>query len=112
MQCDADAPVEHHTKRERLRRGANPFEMGPRTGDPYVNHGQAVFGGLPVSRLRGQAVVKPFLPDFAGFLPQAESSLASEIGHSCSGVIAPRWRGQRTRASPPFRLEIMRTSGP
>jgi hypothetical protein len=35
------------------------------------------------------------------------SSLARKTGHRCSGVIAPRERGQRAWASPPFRLEIM-----
>jgi hypothetical protein len=50
-------------QRERLVRRADLFEPWPRARDPRVDHGQAVFGGPPVSRLRGQAVVKPLLPD-------------------------------------------------
>jgi hypothetical protein len=66
-----------------------------------------VLGGLPVSRLRGQSVVKPLLPGLAGFLPQAVRSLALKIGHRCGGVIAPRWRTQCARALSPFRWEVM-----
>jgi hypothetical protein len=65
-----------------------------------------VFGGAPVSRLRGQAVVKPLLPDLDSFLPQAASSRALKIGGRGGGM-APRRRGQRARASAPFRLKIM-----
>ena len=94
-------------ERKRLTRGGNPFKPGPGSGDAGVNLGQGTLGGLPVGRLGGQAVVEPLLSDLAGFLPSAESILAPEIGHRCSGVAAPQRRGQRAWASPPFRLEIM-----
>jgi len=66
-----------------------------------------VFGGAPVSRLRGEAVVKPLLPDLDSFLPQAASSRALKIGGRGGGGVTPRRRGQRARASAPFRLKIM-----
>jgi hypothetical protein len=66
-----------------------------------------VLGSLPVSRLRGQSVVKPLLPGLAGFLPQAVRSIALKNGHRDGGVMAPRRRAQCARALTPFRLEIM-----
>src|SRR5262245_62837939 len=87
---------------EGLLRGGDPDEPGPGLADHRVQAGDRGLGGVPLGRLRGQAVRQPLVADFRGLTPLIQYEGTVMMPAVTALLAPPGARVHRARALPPF----------